>query len=526
MRCLLPLLALCTVFAADVAPQTGGADPAPATGPGSKPLRIFLRSGPKSHGPGAHDYPRFKAEWVPLLQARGAQVTAADAFPTREQLAQTDVLVLHAQEAGNIPASEDRANLMEFLRRGGGVVAIHAGMVTRDPEWFKPIMGGTWRQGVTRWLEAPMHLYFTDRDHPITTGASNWSMNDEIYYDLDLLPEARVLATAYTPKAIDTGGRGNREAQARAAEAVALRKGVNIYDIQPQIWSYERQLEGAPRGYRAFVSLPGHRYENFNRPNYRALLLRGIAWAGQRANVDELCRPEELGDTLRYPADGPTHPAKAAAKIEVHPEFNLSLVAAEPLVNKVMNLDWDERGRLWVAETPEYPNGRRVPNVEPWKDSGYLRGARAEREPEDRISILTDTDDPRRVGPAQERLGDAVDAAFAADVLAEDDHAIVVAHLGAHRVGDRLDHRHHLGAGLAGARLGLGRGHGSLVRAGAGCWSGARVTAGSGRLRPRPRPSPSGRAVPVDGGRRAAGAADGLARAASPGRDCPSPRRR
>ena len=23
------------------------------------PLRIFLRSGPKSHGPGAHDYPRF-----------------------------------------------------------------------------------------------------------------------------------------------------------------------------------------------------------------------------------------------------------------------------------------------------------------------------------------------------------------------------------------------------------------------------------------------------------------------------------
>ena len=356
------------------------------------PLRIFLRSGPKSHGPGAHDYPRFKAEWVPMLQARGAQVTAADAFPTREQLAQTDVLVLHAQEAGNIPAAEDRANLMEFLRRGGGVVAIHAGMVTRDPEWFKPIMGGTWRQGVTKWLEAPMHLYFTDRDHPITTGASNWAMNDEIYYDLDLLPEARVLATAYTPKAIDTGGRGNREAQARAAEAVALRKGVNIYDIQPQMWTYERKLDGAAKPYRAFVSIPGHLHENFNRANYRAILLRGIAWAGQRANVDELCRPEELGDTLRYPADGPTHPSKAAAKIEVHPEFNLSLVAAEPLVNKVMNMDWDERGRLWVAETPEYPNGRRVPNAEPWKDSGYLRGARADREPEDRISILTDTD--------------------------------------------------------------------------------------------------------------------------------------
>ncbi|MFZ9745449.1 MAG: PVC-type heme-binding CxxCH protein [Opitutaceae bacterium] len=372
--CLLACLLAASAFAADA------------------PLRVFLRSGPKSHGPGAHDYPRFLAEWVPLLNARGARATGAEAFPTRAQLEATDVLILHAQEAGNIPAAEDRANLDAFLRRGGGLVVIHAGAVSRDPAWYRDVIGGSWRQGHTKWLEAPLHLYFTDRDHPVSRGVSNWAMDDEIYYDMDLHPNARVLATAYTPKAIDTGGRGNREAQARAAEAVALRKGVNIYDIQPQIWSYERQLEGAPRGYRAFVSLPGHRYENFNRPNYRALLLRGIAWAGQRANVDELCRPEELGDALRYPADGPTHPRAAAAKLEVHPEFKVNLVAAEPLINKVMNLDWDERGRLWVAETPEYPNGRRVPVTEPWKDSGHLRGAKVERTPEDRISILSDTD--------------------------------------------------------------------------------------------------------------------------------------
>ena len=54
------------------------------------PLRIFIRSGPKSHGPGAHDYPRFLKEWVPLLNARGAQATGADAFPTAAQLAATD----------------------------------------------------------------------------------------------------------------------------------------------------------------------------------------------------------------------------------------------------------------------------------------------------------------------------------------------------------------------------------------------------------------------------------------------------
>ena len=55
-----------------------------------------------------------------------------------------------------------------------------------------------------------------------------------------------------------------------------------------------------------------------------------------------------------------------------------------------MNIDWDERGRLWVSETPEYPNGRKLPNTEPWKDSGSLR-RQQEREPEDTISILSDT---------------------------------------------------------------------------------------------------------------------------------------
>ncbi len=363
----------------------------------AEPLRVFIRSGPKSHGPGQHDHPRFLADWVPLLNSRGAVATGGDTFPTAAQLAATDVLVIHAQEGGNIPDATDRANLDTFLKRGGGMVVIHAASVSRDPDWFKTIVGGSWRFGTTKWLEAPMHVYFTDRDHPISRGASNWSMDDEIYYDMDMLPEAHVLATAYTPKAIDTGGRGNREAQARAAEAVAKNKGVNIYDYQPQMWTYERTIAGAAKPYRAFVSLPGHRYENFSRPNYRAILLRGIAWAGQRANANELCRDEELGDALRYPEGGPIAPTKAAAKLEVHPEFNLTLVASEPLINKVMNIDWDERGRLWVCETPEYPNGRRKPNTPAnsalprWKDSGSLRDPGAEREPEDRISILTDT---------------------------------------------------------------------------------------------------------------------------------------
>src|SRR5215207_2207496 len=100
-------------------------------------LRVFIRSGPKSHGPGAHDHPRFLKDWLPLLNACGARATGAEAFPTKAQLDETDVLILHAQEAGNIPDATDRKNLTDFLSRGGGLVVIHAAAVSRDPDWYK-----------------------------------------------------------------------------------------------------------------------------------------------------------------------------------------------------------------------------------------------------------------------------------------------------------------------------------------------------------------------------------------------------
>ena len=28
-------------------------------------LRVFLRAGPKTHGPGEHDHPRFLEDWTP-----------------------------------------------------------------------------------------------------------------------------------------------------------------------------------------------------------------------------------------------------------------------------------------------------------------------------------------------------------------------------------------------------------------------------------------------------------------------------
>jgi len=354
----------------------------------AEPLRVFIRSGPKSHGPGAHDHPSFLRDWVPLLNARGAKASGGDEFPTKAQLEATDVLVIHRDGGGDFKP-EERALMDEYTKRGGGIVVIHAGSVANTPEgtdYYKQLIGGSWRKGVTKWLEGPMNVYFTDRENPITKDCSNFEMDDEIYYDMDLSPDIRVLAGAYTPKPM---GR-NEKAMQRAEQLTGGGKKVSVYDIQPQMWMWERPT------YRAFVCIPGHNYSNFSRPNFKAVLLRGIAWAGKRSNVDELCKPEELGDNLRYVEGGPTRPEKAAEKLEIHPEFNISLVAAEPLIRKAMNLDWDEKGRLWVCETPEYPNGRRGPKPDVdakdvWKDTGSVKEGKYDREPMDSISWLEDT---------------------------------------------------------------------------------------------------------------------------------------
>ncbi|MHA3772231.1 PVC-type heme-binding CxxCH protein [Verrucomicrobiota bacterium sgz303538] len=360
-RLLTSLLALVMVAAA---PFTQAAEP----------LRVFIRAGAKTHGPNQHDHPRFLKEWGDLLNQRGAKATGGMEFPTAEQLDQTDVLVMYCQDGG-VMSPEQKANLDKFVKRGGGIVVIHDAVCGSDADWFKTVVGGAWQHGRAKWFEGDISLYYVNQNNPITQEASNFDLDDELYYDLDLVPEAKVIAATWTP---------DQRAQKNG------RAFPHIYNVAPQMWTYEKD------NYRAFVSIPGHNWKTFELPNYRAVLLRGIAWAGKRQNIDELCAKEELA-SLRYPPGGPTRPDQAGSKIVMHPDFDIQLVAAEPLINKPMNIDWDPAGRMWVAETPEYPNGRRGvrPDYEgkSWKDHGGIdqTPGKQDRPATDRVSWLEDT---------------------------------------------------------------------------------------------------------------------------------------
>lgn len=290
---------------------------ASASSPSEDPLRIYIRAGVKTHGPGQHDHPRFLAEWSELLRARGATVQGSLEFPAKEELENSDVLVMYAAEAASIEG-EARVNFEAFLERGGGLVVIHDAACGSDPEWFKTRSGGAWEHGHSKWLEGEIGLYFTD-PHPITRGIPHFDLKDEIYYDMHLDPAAQVLANSFH----------------------------DVFSITPQVWI----KEDGP--YRAFTTLQGHEFTSFSHPAFRTLLLRGIAWAGHR-EVDSLCAPDELS-ALRYPPGGPLRPQVADEAFTLHEDFELSLVASEPLVVNPISLDWDARGRMWVAQTPGYP---------------------------------------------------------------------------------------------------------------------------------------------------------------------------
>lgn len=60
-------------------------------------------------------------------------------------------------------------------------------------------------------------------------------------------------------------------------------------------------------------------------------------------------------ELLRPPAPAPRSPEESMKAIHLKPGFQIELVAAEPLVQDPIFVDWDDRGRMWVVEMADYP---------------------------------------------------------------------------------------------------------------------------------------------------------------------------
>ena len=132
---------------------------------------------------------------------------------------------------------------------------------------------------------------------------------------------------------------------------------------------------------RVFYTAYGHDYRTWQNPSFHDLIERGIRWASGKGKVyDSRGRVaaglapfsyEDSGADIpnylpgrRWGTVGEAHrqmqkplPAEESIKHLVVPTgFEPRLFAAEPEIFKPLCMAWDHRGRLWIAESVDYPN--------------------------------------------------------------------------------------------------------------------------------------------------------------------------
>lgn len=232
--------------------------------PGSAPLQVVLCAGPKDHGTDEHDYPLWQKRWARLLAlADGVSVDTAWEWPSADQFRDAQVVVFYSDNPGWSRARADQ--LGEFLARTNGAVFLHWAVDGHDQvEALARLIGPAWRGGASKFRHGPLALEVVQS--PFTQGLAGLHLHDESYWDLvGGLEGCHVLASSV------------EDGQAR-----------------PLVWT---KATGAGR---VFVCIPGHYSWTFDDPLFRALVLRGISWAGGQP-VDRLTPLSVVGARMASP---------------------------------------------------------------------------------------------------------------------------------------------------------------------------------------------------------------------------------
>lgn len=269
-----------------------------------------------------------------------------------QNLAKFDALMLYANH-DEITSSQEEA-LMDFVAEGNGFLPIHsASYCFRNSDDFVNLVGAQFKE----------HGYgtftteFTNTDHPVVEGLEPFETWDETYVHHMHNEDRTVLME-------------------------------RVEDGHREPWTWVRTHGDGKVFYTAY----GHDERTWNQPGFHKLVKNGIVWSVSEdvkekweeytADMPELTY-EDRGNIPNYekrdPApkyQRPLSPEESKKLIQVPSEFKLELFASEPDIINPIAMTWDEKGRLWVVETVDYPNTVREAN-----GNG-----------DDRIKILEDTD--------------------------------------------------------------------------------------------------------------------------------------
>ncbi|HEX6963949.1 MAG TPA: PVC-type heme-binding CxxCH protein, partial [Lacipirellula sp.] len=316
----------------------------------------------------------------PVLRERGITLTYTDRVEdlNPETLGQYDALLLYANIDAIEPAPEKA--LLDYVAAGGGFVPLHcASFCFRNSEPLVKLIGAQFKEH--GW--ARMRETVVNNDHPITRNYSGFESLDETYFH-HLHNERDRTVLSY-----------------------------RIEGDRREPWTWVR-FHGKGR---VFYTAWGHDHHTWRHAGFHNLVERGIRWAAgddpAKAGSYAADEPFPVPEMTKLP-DGPPPfeyvdvgakipnyipsaqwgtqgkpytkmqkplPPEESIKRMVTPVgFHVELFAAEPDIGgKPLAMQWDERGRLWLCESVDYPNELQPRN----------RGR-------DRIRILEDTDGDHR----------------------------------------------------------------------------------------------------------------------------------
>ncbi|MFD2865204.1 PVC-type heme-binding CxxCH protein [Mucilaginibacter antarcticus] len=244
-------------------------------------------------------------------------------------LSKYDGLMLYANY-DTISKSQAQA-LLQFVKGGKGFIPVHcASFCFRNSDEVVKLIGGQFSTHKTGTFD----MVVTDKKHPIMKDVIPFNTWDETYVHTKINKEIHVLTERIE---------GDHH--------------------EPYTWN-----NTYGKG-RVFYTAYGHDERTWKNPEFLKLLENGVRWAiGKKAEKDltKLLKPDPAYTVAEIPnyenrnpipkLQAPLSTAESQLLTQIPVGFNMQLFAAEPDIEKPIAMAWDEKGRLWVLETIDYPN--------------------------------------------------------------------------------------------------------------------------------------------------------------------------
>jgi putative membrane-bound dehydrogenase-like protein len=302
-----------------------------------------------------HSTQQATALLVPGLAREGINVswTHDVADLNARNLAKYDMLMVY----GTFPSitSAEESALTTWINNGKGLVAIHSAI--ESPGLSKLIGASSDHHGAVTAIDAAVK----DPQHPIVREVAGIQTQDETWFfrnpssDRTILMDRAEGAGREAVTWVRNQGKGrvvytalgHDENTWKNASFLALVRGAALWAVGDATRDLWEQLQMPSVSYKQSVFIP---------------------------NYERRVPPLKLQE--------PLSPEDSLKTMQVPPGFEVQLFAAEPDITKPIAMNWDERGRLWIVESIDYPNAIIANAPEAQK---------ATMKPHDRIKICEDT---------------------------------------------------------------------------------------------------------------------------------------